>query len=657
MSYQPTLADTPSSGYVPKLSDTPEKSAVENLLSQLPDRSEKKSQLQQLDEFLVRPEDRPSVRRAAGYGIMMGGPELKILSKIPYASSLLPAKGAGKILTDYLSNIGKVGTSAALGSKVMGLDNTQSAMSGLSGAGISAITTLLSMATSSLNPLVRLVAGTGLGSLAGYGIGQITGGSPYTTAGGGIAGGLLGLRGGGAAELAARNAAESLTPEQVSTAIKRENAGAQIGIPLTLAEKTGSPVIGAMQQEAAMSGPGSKILYPFGLRRQGQEEKAYQDLLDKISPKNAKATIEDKAYQAARNSNAIVNVNPVIKHIDQELPKYEEGSKIAKALKLAKDRLSLTPETSKKFQQQLEPFNNLEQGLQQNALGLQNKLEELNANPPNSYLGGMSNHQQQVDQLQQNLAKHQQVLSDLQLMKHDFMQKSGISPYENTVEGLHNAKLGIQGLIEGQGENAIGNTAAGKLKQVNKILTKQIKQASPEYAAASHISNLRQTRETIEDAMASSSLSGSNFYDKILTNRNNYNDFYRRLGDPSNPKKVTAAQSNLAAMKEAFPDLIDNLTAKSGKALAEKAGEIHVSLGGLAKSFLNKIYMDRYNKAVAELMINPKWADELHAIAKMKSGEDRGIRLGRLISKAAITGGVGAYNDYQQGSSNNGTQL
>ncbi len=64
--------------------------------------------------------------------------------------------------------------------------------------------------------------------------------------------------------------------------------------------------------------------------------------------------------------------------------------------------------------------------------------------------------------------------------------------------------------------------------------------------------------------------------------------------------------------------------------------------------------MDRYNKAIAELMINPRWQDELQAVSKMKAGEDRGIRLGRLISKAAITGGVGAYGMNQQGSNQNG---
>lgn len=601
------------------------------------------------------------MNKAAGVMTMMLAPEIKIGAMLPSAiRAMLPElSGGARVAADYLSSIGKTGAGGYVGAKMMGADNPHAAMAGGIGAGTTAAMTPLMMATSSLNPLVRLAAGTGLGSMLGYGVGQMTGGSPYTTAGGGIVGGLLGLRGSGAGQLAAQTAAQSLTPEQIATAQARQAAGQQVGVPLTLAESTGSPVLGAMQQEAAMSAPGSKVLYPFGLQRQQQEEQAYQRLLEQISPKDAVTKIESPAFRAAfdnaEKQGTKVDLKPVLDYINNKLPTYESGSKIAQALVQAKDRLSLTPQTAAKYQQQMAPLNQIEQNVQGTTQQLRQQIQQMQANAPDPYFRASSGYDQQMQQLQSQLAQHESVLNQIQQQKQAFMQANNIGEYENTVEGLHNAKLGIRGILEGQGEKAIGKTAAGELKQVNKILNNQLQTASPEYAAASQISNLRQVRDNIENAMAKSNLTGSNFYDKVLANRNEYEDLYARLADPQNPKKVTLPQRNLAAMREAFPDLMDNLTAKSGKALAEKGAELNVNLGGLAKSFLNKIYMDRYNKAVADLMINPQWEKELQAIAKMKAGEDRGIRLGRLISKVATTGGVGAYQANQQGSQPYGT--
>lgn len=598
------------------------------------------------------------LRSMAGMGIAFAAPEVKYGSLIPgaIASRLPQLSASAKMAKDYLTSIAKVGSAGVLGTEIMP-DTTpdQAKTAGLTGAGLTAATTPLMMAIGSTNPLVRLGAASGLG----FGASQLMGLGPYSSAAATIGSGLLGLRGGGASQLAARNIDEALTPEQKQLGLDRQTAANKVNVPLTISEATGSPVVGAMQNQAAMTAGGSKVLYPFGLQRQNIEEKAYKDFLNQVSPANAKDTIEEKAFrnasQTAEQNGVKVNVKPVLDYIDQQLPKYEEGSKIAKALNLAKDRLSLTPQTAAKQSALMQPVSQIENVLQSKTQQLQQQLQDLKSQAPDPYFRASTNYDQKVQDVQNELNLHNFLSNVVSNKKQQFMQANQLSNVENTVEGLHNAKMGIRGIIESQGENAIGNTAAGKLKRVNKLLTNQIKDASPEYADATRISNLRQAREGIEDAMSKSKLSGSNFYDKILMNRNEFDDLYQRLGDPKNPKIPTQAQESLKAMRTAFPDLMENLTAKSGQSLAKDHPDLHVNFGSLAKSFLNKIYLDRYNKAVAELMINPKWHDELQAVSKMKSGEDRGIKLGRLISKIAVTGVLGSNQNNLQGSNDNGT--
>lgn len=54
---------------------------------------------------------------------------------------------------------------------------------------------------------------------------------------------------------------------------------------------------------------------------------------------------------------------------------------------------------------------------------------------------------------------------------------------DKSVAGLHNAKMAIDALIEGRGENAISRTAARQLKEVQDALRTALKEGSPEYKA------------------------------------------------------------------------------------------------------------------------------------------------------------------------------
>jgi hypothetical protein len=613
------------------------------------------------------------LRKIAGYGTMLAAPEIKIASMLPSGiRSLLPEVSGGlKIGRDLLSSVGKTAAAGFTGTKILpDTTNKQAEENAALGGGLAALTTPLMMAMGSTNPFIRYLTGGALGALGGYGASQLTGHPAITSAIGAGTGALLGGRSVAPAEMAARNAQEAMIPANTANAAQRIPAANAEGIPLNMAEATGSPIHAQMMNNAAMSDSGSKVIYPWALARQQAEEKAIADTSTKISPNypstgngalpfSSAQTMEPAAYQyafdKARQANTKVDVKPVLDYIDRALPNYEEGSKIALALRTAKSALSLTPKTALQYQAALQPARDAQLKIQNNMNKINSEISDMQANRPKAYfVRDQTGYDAKLQDLKTDLKTHQGMMDQLGSATQNFIKSNKISNYENTVEGLHNAKKGIQGIIESQGDTAVGNTAAGELKQVNKRLNAQLTSASPEYASANNISNMRQAREEIDKTMAKTDLTGKDFYNRVLKNPQEYKMLYDRLANPTNPKVATQAQTALSNLRTAMPDLMDNLAMVSGKALAKEHPNSNFKLLDLAKTFANKVFMNRYNKAVAELMTNPRWQDELAKVTKMKEGEDRGISLGRLISKVNVAGNA-AYGN-QQGSDQYGGQ-
>lgn len=611
-------------------------------------------------------------RKLAGYATMMGAPEIKIASMLPAGlKALLPEVTGGlKIAKDLVGSVGKTALGGYAGTKIMpDTTNQQAVDTAELGGGLAALLAPLGMAMRSANPFIRYITGGGLGALGGYGASHAMGHPAILSALGTGIGAMLGGRSIAPAEMAARNAYDAMVPANAANAAERIPAANAEGIPLNMAEATGSPIHAQMMNNAAMSDSGSKVIYPWALMRQQAEKNAIADTSTKIAPDypsagngalpfSSNVTMEPAAYQyafdKARQTNTKVNIKPVLNYIDQQLPNYEEGSKIAQALRNAKSALSLTPKTANEYQSALQPARDMQLKIQNNMDKLNSQISDMEENKPESYFRGSTNYDTRLQALKTDLKNHQDMINQLGSATQNFIKSNKISNYENTVEGLHNAKKGIQGIIESQGDNAVGNTAAGELKQVNKRLNAQLTEASPEYAAANNISNMRQARQNIDESMAKTDLTGKSFYDRVLKNDIEYKKLYDRLQNPNNPKVPTPAQTALQNLKTAMPDLMDNLSMSSGKALAKEHPESNFKLLDLAKTFTNKVFMNRYNKAVAELMTNPRWQDELKKVANMKKGEDRGISLGRLISTVSVAGNA-AYNN-QQGSNQYGGQ-
>lgn len=593
------------------------------------------------------------MQKSAALMTIMMAPELKIASMLPASiRAVLPEVTGGlKVAKNMIGSAGKTAVGSYLGTKMMpGSTDEQAENAGAIGGGTAALTTPLMMFLGSQNPLIRYLAGGGLGALTGYGASHLTGGTPYATGLGAAAGALMGGRGAGARETAAQNAYNAMTTKNWENATARVPAAAEANVPLNMAEATGSPTHAEMYSQAAGNKEGAKVIYPWAMNREDRMNNAYQDTLGHVSPTGSTSPEEQaftEAGKVADQKGTRVDVSPIVDYIDSQLPKYEAGSKMSQALNQAKARLGLTPQTAASHQRLMEPVTNMQTGLQQHSAQLRQQISQMEAQAPDAYFRASSGYDQKLKSLKSELSQNESALQQLSTHRDNFMQANDIGNYENTVGGLHNAKMGINGIIEGQGESAVGKTAAGKLKQVNKRLTAAIKEASPEYAQATHMANMRMARNDIEKSMEAANSTGSDFYNRILQNDTSYKKLYDRLADPKNPLQVTDAQRALGNLKTAMPDLMDNMVARSGKTLAEKP-EMKTKLLDIATSMMNKMFMNKYQKAVAELMTNPNWQQELANVARMRAGEDRGIRLGRLIAKVAATGN--AANNNQQGS-------
>jgi hypothetical protein len=584
---------------------------------------------------------------------MFAGPEIKLATGGREAIN-----SASQIAKNIAGNMGRVGLSTAAGTKIQGGDNADAALAGLYGAGASAVLAPLGFAVGSKNPYMRIPAAATIGGLGGYGLGQMTG-LPFMSAAGTVVGSLLGGRGGMIPELAAREVANKVTPDQLAAAQVKQQASDRMGIKTTATEQVGgsNQDLQHMQMQAAGNRLGGQVVSPIAQARPAQTESYWNKFLNSISPKNAKNTIEDQAYKhaftSANERGTKFDAQPLVAKIDEEMKAHNPNSPTYKALEQVKSLFGVTERTATAKKSLVAPYEEKRAQWKAHEQKLQQTVDELKANAPDPYFAASSGHTEKLAEAERQLQNVKNLGAEMDTRLDQFKQHHGIdNPYESTLEGLHNVKMGISGIIDSRNSGtSIGRTAAGVVKQVNKELTNMLKSQSPEYAQASRIADLRMVRTNLEDAMQKSPITGSNIYDKVLSNRNEFNKLYKRLADPSNPHVTTTAQRAMLDMRTVFPDMLDNI---SGKASSE-APKIAEGWSTVVKGVLNKVFMDRYHQAVMELMVNPKWQEELHRVSKLPSGEERGLAAGRLLARIAATSGADIGMQMKQGSDDDGS--
>jgi hypothetical protein len=95
--------------------------------------------------------------------------------------------------------------------------------------------------------------------------------------------------------------------------------------------------------------------------------------------------------------------------------------------------------------------------------------------------------------------------------------------------------------------------------------------------------------------------SGSNFFDKILSNDRDFNQFHEAM------KGLPNAQAKLRNMRLAFKNLINSYTVKTAAGQAKSSLDVPRSTGQFISKQLQKIAGGKYDKAAIEIITNPDW--------------------------------------------------
>lgn len=558
---------------------------VNTLFGQLPHRNFK-----DIEKSMMPTQE--DLEKSAGIATMLMGPEFKVGEAfgrfVPkMIKNIIPkTEGNLKLLSDSLGNIAKTGISSYAGSKMMpGSDEVNAEKSGLMGAGIATALTPFSIAAGSMNPYVRMIAGGTLGTMGGYGLNKLFGVNSYP---GLILPTILGALGGHSAlgnrginQLAIENAAGKATPEQIANAINMKKSAQDVGIDINMLEALNTPWAHEQLKDLGQTQQSANIMAQRGINRLPKERSAIQDLLERISPKNAKEEFESPLYKQATSS---------------EVP----GLELAKIYQ--------------------DPY-------------LKNKIDQVLSDPINS-------------DIFQGVSPTSLKVLDLVKRKIDAERFSpSIDKYE--AERLKEKSDKIVNLAD---------SASPKLQDDLSLNNSIYKKGTPLYQVARDVSEKRITRDKILNSMNEAEINGSNFYDTWLRDDDKFKQLRYNLRDRNNPDITTPAQKKLDSMREIFPSMINPMNRQVVNKISETNLELPTSVRSVMGKMFNNLFLNKYNNALTDLIWKSDWDNDLKNISNIKSKEDKGIALGRLLSRISSTGLNIFGQSNQQGSNEYGAQ-
>lgn len=203
----------------------------------------------------------------------------------------------------------------------------------------------------------------------------------------------------------------------------------------------------------------------------------------------------------------------------------------------------------------------------------------------------------------------------------------------------------VKKFLDTRRETALKNEGSGRANVIGastKELIDLADKSSPSYVKARNSAQNEIMKNKIENSFNKANISGSNFNDFWLSDKKKYNDLYSSLADIDNPSVQTPAQKKLQAMKESLPYLLDPISAQTQKNAAKSGISIFGSAKELAGHLLKDTMYRQYHNAIYKLMTNPNWDKEVANISKIKNAHERGLQLGKLLSR------IGTINQLDQ---------
>jgi hypothetical protein len=411
-----------------------------------------------------------------------------------------------------------------------------------------------------------------------------------------------------------------------NAAIATKAAADRIGVQLTPAEASGSPLAGQAQGRLGTSPEGGITLQNFGEKRLGQEKAAITSLFDDIANPNL-SSLDANPSELLRNTSQNIIKKETKALQEKAKPLYEKAYQdvipdenfqslldepiIARSVSkiktdpLYKTELSNVPENSVKFLD----------------LVKQNIDDQISI----AKRSGENNAVRLLSKAKAKLVSSTDAISpDYQLARSIFGE--GAKPLQQ----LNASNIG-----------KIANLKDTQLKQVSKIIfdasqtdNKVLSQIRTRITKENPEAWRRITRNWMEESLDNTSGTGSAFYQKILKSDRKFNQAVSAVQD------IPGAAQKLSDMRETFKNLINPVTPRTSAKLAKSSLDVPRSSIEAIKNYVTNLVGGRYDKAAIDLITNPQWNKEITKIRSVKDPYLRGQQYASILGKISASYGT-----------------
>jgi len=136
------------------------------------------------------------------------------------------------------------------------------------------------------------------------------------------------------------------------------------------------------------------------------------------------------------------------------------------------------------------------------------------------------------------------------------------------------------------------------------------------------------TRQAMQRRVGSTIDGGSNFYNKIIKNKDVYRQFHDAL------ELVPQAQQKLADMSRAFKNLLEPFGAKTAARLSKSSLDVPRSTGEFLKKMAAKFGGKKVDDALIDLITNPNWDKEFITMRQLPTSAEKAHRMSILLRSA-----------------------
>lgn len=212
--------------------------------------------------------------------------------------------------------------------------------------------------------------------------------------------------------------------------------------------------------------------------------------------------------------------------------------------------------------------------------------------------------------------------------------------HQDRLNGITRTKFAyldeVKRALDAMHNEAVTKGVLGDAEHIDKIrrnLINKMDSINPEYKIARNLSERQITVREMRKAMRSSEIKGIPFYQKFYKNEEKYNEVYHSL------RNAPDAQKQFADMKIVFKDLVDSGSenARSAVKLKKTGMSEERSSAGYYQRLIHFLQGAKYDKAMVELMTNPKWFLEVKRAKEMTKPNEKLRFVTNLISRASAS--------------------